>query len=147
MARSVADAATLLSVIAGQDEHDNYTLAQPSVLPDYTLALKADGLKGVRLGVPRKRFAKISDDVMVVFNASLDVMRGLGATVVDPADLVNHEEFETYRRPNETLVTGTDLKVCFNSGQTPRTIIAQIHTSCRSTSIDISPGFLKCRAA
>ena len=118
MARSVADAATLLLVIAGQDERDNYTLAQPSVLPDYTLALKADGLKGVRLGVPRKRFAKISDDAMAVFNASLDIMRGLGATVVDPADLVNHEEFEAYRRPNETLVTGTDLKVCFRSDAT-----------------------------
>ncbi|PIL28885.1 transporter [Ganoderma sinense ZZ0214-1] len=115
IARSVADAVTLLSVIAGQDELDNYTLAQPSVLPDYTLALKADvGLKGVRLGVPRKRFAKISDDVITVFNASLDIMRALGATVVDPADLVNHEEFEAYRSPNETLVTGTDLKVDLN---------------------------------
>ncbi|KAI1792717.1 amidase signature enzyme [Ganoderma leucocontextum] len=111
MARSVADAVTLLSVIAGQDERDNYTLAQPSVLPDYTLALKPDGLKGVRLGVPRKRFAEIHDDVIVAFNASLDIMRGLGATVVDPADLVNHDEFETYRRSNETLVSSTDLKV------------------------------------
>ena len=111
MTRSVADAAIILSVLAGQDERDNYTLAQPSVVPNYTLALRLDGLEGVRLGVPRKRFVDLSDDIVAAFNASLDTMRALGATIVDPADLVNHDEFEQYRASNESLVTDTDLKV------------------------------------
>ncbi|EJF59884.1 amidase signature enzyme [Dichomitus squalens LYAD-421 SS1] len=111
MARSVADAAVLLSALAGQDERDNYTLAQPSVVPDYTLALKRDGLKGVRLGVPRRRLAGLNEAVAVAFNASLDTMRRLGATIVDPAELVNHEEFEMYSKSNETAVMRTDLKV------------------------------------
>ena len=145
MARSVADAVTLLSVIAGPDERDNYTLAQPSVLPDYMLAFKTDALRGVRLGVPRKRFAKIHDDVIAVFNASLGTMRALGATIVDPADLVNHEEFETYRRSNETLVTSTDLKVCFDLHFRYVWMVLVLRTSFRLTLIGTSTDWSMCR--
>ena len=38
MTRSIADAAIVLSVIAGPDPNDNFTLAQPSPVPDYTKA-------------------------------------------------------------------------------------------------------------
>ena len=113
MARSVADAAVILSAMAGPDPRDNYTLAQPRIVPDYTKALQADGLRGVRLGVPRKLVALADSAMVKVFNASLDTMRALGATIVDPADLVNHDEFEQYRASNESLVTDTDLKVTF----------------------------------
>lgn len=37
--RSVADAAVVLNAIAGRDPADNFTLAQPINLPDYTKAL------------------------------------------------------------------------------------------------------------
>ncbi|KAI0758841.1 amidase signature domain-containing protein [Fomes fomentarius] len=53
MTRSVADATIILSAIAGCDPRDNFTLAQPTIVPD---ALKADALKGVHLGVPWKLF-------------------------------------------------------------------------------------------
>ena len=52
MTRSVADAAIILSAIAGRDPRDNFTLAQPAVVPDYTKALRADGLKRVGGGTP-----------------------------------------------------------------------------------------------
>ena len=61
MARSVADAATILSIIAGRDPRDNFTLAQPAEVPDYTLALDADALRGARLGVPRKFFDGVEE--------------------------------------------------------------------------------------
>lgn len=54
--RSVADAAAVLSVIAGKDPNDNFTLAQPPVVPDYTKALNKNALKGARIGVPRAVF-------------------------------------------------------------------------------------------
>ncbi|KAI0366541.1 amidase signature enzyme [Pilatotrama ljubarskyi] len=112
MARSVADAATVLSVIAGRDPRDNFTLAQPPVVPDYTKALRTDGLKGVRLGVPRKFFTRVNANVAAAFNASLDTIRSLGATIVDPADFPDFAELEASR--NETIVTQTDFKVNVN---------------------------------
>ena len=42
MVRSVTDAAIVLSVIAGVDPNDNFTLAQPHPVPDYTKALPQD---------------------------------------------------------------------------------------------------------
>lgn len=56
MTRSIADAAVVLSIIAGKDPNDNFTLAQPAVVPDFTKALKKDALKGKRIGVPRRVF-------------------------------------------------------------------------------------------
>ena len=67
MTRSVADGAIILTAIAGRDPRDNFTLAQPPVVPDFTKALNADGLQGVRLGVPRKLFAGTNADVVAGF--------------------------------------------------------------------------------
>ncbi len=108
MCRSVADAATILSIIAGRDPLDNFTFAQPPVVPDYTKALDPNALKGVRLGVARQ-FAGNNENVLAAFNASLDVMRGLGATIVDPADFPDFAEIRA--SGNETIVLDTDFKV------------------------------------
>ena len=48
MTRSVADAAVLLSVIAGKDPNDNFTHAQPAIVPDFSKALNKGALKGKR---------------------------------------------------------------------------------------------------
>ena len=56
MVRSVSDAAIVLSIIAGPDPKDNFTLAQPLPVPDFTKALDKNALKGKRIGVPRKIF-------------------------------------------------------------------------------------------
>ncbi|RPD60677.1 amidase signature enzyme [Lentinus tigrinus ALCF2SS1-7] len=112
MARSVTDAAVILSVIAGPDPRDNFTLAQPPVVPDYTTALKKDALRGARLGVPRRFFDGVNSDVVAAFNTSLDTMRGLGATIVDPADFPDFDEFVASN--NETIVLNVDFKVDVN---------------------------------
>lgn len=106
MTRSVADAALILTVIAGKDSLDNYTSTQPPTVPDYTKALKSRGLKGARLGVPRQ-FVSSDETILAAFNASLDVMRGLGATVVDSVD---YPAFGLDAGKNETVVLTTDFK-------------------------------------
>jgi len=111
MCRSVADAATILSVIAGRDPLDNFTFAQPPFVPDYTKALNKNALKGVRLGVPRG-FAGNSPVVLAAFNASVEIIRGLGATVVDPAEFPDFTELR--ESGNETIVLDTDFKVDVN---------------------------------
>ncbi|KZV87493.1 amidase signature enzyme [Exidia glandulosa HHB12029] len=112
MARSVADAAIVLSVIAGKDARDNYTSAQPDFLPDYVAALRKDALQGARIGVPRKLLrSRISDDDEAQFFKSLEwgiqKLKELGATIVDPADLPSSEEF--FVSKNESLVTSGDM--------------------------------------
>ena len=83
MARSVYDVAALLSVIAGPDAADPATKAgEGRQVADYTQALKVDALKGARIGVARDFFGQ-DDDVDWVMEASLDLMRKQGATVVD----------------------------------------------------------------
>lgn len=112
--RSLTDGAIVLSIIAGKDPNDNFTLSQPSPVPDFTKALVANALKGKRIGVPRKVFLNDSitgNDpfVNVVFEEALETIRQLGATVVDPADLPSAEEIAVSN--NETLVFDVDFKV------------------------------------
>src|SRR6185436_6791049 len=65
MARSVADAATLLGVLEGgaPDALDAATRAcTPPARGDYTAFLRADALKGARIGVPRAFFYRSGRD-------------------------------------------------------------------------------------
>ncbi|MEO7135190.1 MAG: amidase family protein [Vicinamibacterales bacterium] len=83
MARSVYDVAALLSVIAGVDAADPSTKASGGRgSSEYTQALKADALKGARLGIARD-FLGQDSDVDWVMESSLETMRKQGATIVD----------------------------------------------------------------
>ncbi|KIJ05490.1 hypothetical protein PAXINDRAFT_21265 [Paxillus involutus ATCC 200175] len=110
MCRSVADAALLLFFIAGKDESDEATKSQPEI-PDYMKALDKDALKGKRLGVPRK-LIKEPNLVEEEFNKALDILRSLGAEIVDPADFRNAEELKASEY--ERLVLTVELKVGVN---------------------------------
>jgi amidase len=112
MARSVADAATILSVIAGPDPLDTFTLTQPHPVPDYRKALNPHALRGVRLGVPRK-FQGTDENIITAFNASIEIIKNLGAVVVDPAEFPNTDEL--LASENEDVILSTDFKVSHNS--------------------------------
>lgn len=114
MARSVTDAAIVLSVIAGRDPNDKYTLSQPPVIPDYTRALDKNALKGKRIGVPRRTFLNDSitqsdPSVNAIFEQALATIRRLGATIIDPADLPSADELVDFK--HELFVTNVDFKV------------------------------------
>jgi amidase len=88
MGRSVKDIALLMNAIAtGPDPVDNYTLAQPTPVPDYTALLSKDALKGVRLGIPQ-HFINYSTPQATAFLGAVEVLKGLGATIVD-ANITN----------------------------------------------------------
>ena len=83
MARSVYDVAAMLSVLAGVDPADAATKAgEGRSVADYTQSLKADALKGARLGIARD-FMGQDGDVDWVMESSLDAMKKQGATIVD----------------------------------------------------------------
>jgi amidase len=87
IARTVADAATLLTVLAGYDPADPATSRlKDQSAPDFHAALRADSLNGARIGVLRDD-ADFPDGVDTVFEASLQTLRALGATLVDPVHI------------------------------------------------------------
>ncbi len=99
MARTVADAAALLSAMAGPDHDDRATQdPQVSAGPDYAASFDPDGLRGARIGVVRKLFG-FHDRVDGIMEARLEDLRKLGAVLVDPADFettesISDSEFE-----------------------------------------------------
>ncbi|MGC1458575.1 MAG: amidase [Steroidobacteraceae bacterium] len=92
MARSVADAATLLTVMAGYDPDDAATASlKHAPPPDYRKFLDVGALKGKRIGVARK-LAGFDDEVDVVFDRALKVLKAQGAILVDPVELPNADK-------------------------------------------------------
>ena len=87
MARSVADAALVLGVIAGSDARDEATVGADRHAADYGAALDPDALRGARIGIPRRRFFGYSAEADRLAEAAIARMRALGAVVVDPADI------------------------------------------------------------
>ena len=95
LCRTVADAAALLTVLAGADPRDAATAASARhVEQDYTAFLKKDGLRGARIGVARAKFFGYSDVTDRLGNAALEVLRREGAVLVDPADIPHAGEYD-----------------------------------------------------
>jgi amidase len=94
-ARTVADAAAVLTVIASRrpDARDPATAGvplglrglatRPSLPPDYTAFVNPMGLRGARIGVTRQGVDAVDDVVGGVFDDALAAMRKAGATLVD----------------------------------------------------------------
>lgn len=112
MARTVADAVAVFQVIVGEDPADPATAAaRGRTIPRYADALRADGLKGTRIGVLRQAYERVAaggggvaaggggtaggggvaagsgvdPEVAAVFAAALKSLEAAGATIVDPA--------------------------------------------------------------
>jgi amidase len=88
MARSVEDAALLLSAMVGADPADTTTAASADyVAPDYTVYLDADGLDGARIGVLRASHWGDSPDTDRIADEAVAAMQAAGAVIVDSLGL------------------------------------------------------------
>ncbi len=93
MARTVADAAILLGALTGVDASDSATrLSKKRALSNYAKYLDLDGLNGARIGVARN-MAGNNPRILKIFEHSIEVMKQLGAVIVDPADVPNFNKF------------------------------------------------------
>ncbi len=93
MGRTVTDVALLLGGITGVDPRDPATRhGAGHLVPDYTRFLDPGALRGKRLGVTRKGFTGYHPETDARFEDALDVLRALGAIVVDPADLPHADD-------------------------------------------------------
>ena len=94
MTRTVADAATLLTVLAGIDSRDAATAAAGGHFqPDYTKFLDPGGLRGTRIGIVRK-YAGFNTDVDKLFDEAIGAMKRAGAEVVDPVEIPTIGKFD-----------------------------------------------------
>jgi amidase len=87
MARTVTDAALLLTAMTGVDPRDAATKRSIGRAADYAQALDADALKGAKIGVARKRYFGYSPPADRVIDAAIAELRARGAVVIDPADI------------------------------------------------------------
>ena len=113
MAKTVADAAIMLGALesAAPDANDSATTkCAPPAGRDYTPFLKADGLKGMRIGIPRASFYDaatpprragapvppggrggfgngLTPEQMRVMTEAIDILKQQGAEIIDPADI------------------------------------------------------------
>ena len=98
MTRTLEDAVAVLQVIAGPDPDDPVTVGDtaiargfspgghPAEIPNYLASLRKDGLKGRRIGILRQAYERDTTDaeIVKVFMAAVDDMKGAGAVIVDP---------------------------------------------------------------
>jgi amidase len=84
MARSVRDAAILLGAMSGVDPRDRTTAASEGRKhADYTQFLRADALRGKRIGVLRSPSFGFPATVSPVLEASIEALRRAGAEVIE----------------------------------------------------------------
>ena len=131
MARSVADLATLLDVVAGVDAEDPATAhAAGKIPPSYTAFLKSDGARGKRLGVLRQAFPPQASDPQIVAlldRASAD-LRALGAEIVDPFTVPEFAQFPPRPHPQSEVRAAIERYLATTGASFPKTIAAVVAT-------------------
>jgi amidase len=87
MARTVRDAAILLTAMTGLDPRDPATASARVRIPDYAAGLDAGALKGARIGVSRKRHFGYSPETDRLIESAIEAIKAQGAVVVDPVEI------------------------------------------------------------
>ncbi len=115
MGKSVTDVAIMMGVLEGKqpDPNDSATTkCTPPANNDYTPHLKADALKGARIGVPRITYGvettppgakeprgSVPEDQMKAFEEAIGILKQAGAEIVDPADFPSYAAKEAAKNP------------------------------------------------
>ncbi|MGH7888441.1 MAG: amidase, partial [Candidatus Binatia bacterium] len=101
MARGVEDCAILLQAIAGYDAQDAASANVP--VANFQNGQK-DGIKAMRVGVPRKNWFDenlgIDRQTEAIFDQALKVLESLGARIVD----IDGKPFSLARKANQTIL-------------------------------------------
>lgn len=83
MARTVRDAAIVLTSIAGVDSADSATLVSPRKTIDYTSFLKVEALAGKRIGVEKSFLTGGHESILSLYRDAVAVLKQRGATVIE----------------------------------------------------------------
>ncbi len=86
MARTVADAAALLSAIGGSDVEDDTTAGVDNYHTDYTQYLDANAFQGKKIGIARQFFGRHPESDKQMEQA-IALIKSLGAEIIDPIEM------------------------------------------------------------
>lgn len=125
MARTVTDIAILLGVLEGAapDPEDAATkTCAPAADRNYLPFLKADALKGARIGIPRTAYYDkftppgavrgrpgLRPDEAEAMNEAIAALKAAGAEIVDPADIPSVTAPEAAKNVLRRIVCGDEL--------------------------------------
>ena len=91
--RTVEDVAHLLNSLVGVDKQDQSTqVKKRRAFRDYTEFLTKEGLTGIRIGVARNMLGS-NERIIRILEFCLDIMKQLGAVIIDPVNLPNLNTF------------------------------------------------------
>jgi len=111
MARTVTDAAIMLTAMAGTDKNDSATAeADKHAAKDYTKFLDLQGLKGARLGLVTFPPQRNADAWKAYYQPFLDKIRDAGATLVE----VKFPDFGQNAGNDRTAVLQFEFKADLN---------------------------------
>ncbi|MCK9495754.1 MAG: amidase [Dehalococcoidia bacterium] len=122
MARTAEDCALLLDVLTGYDEHDLDSIARPAV--DFTAGLE-DGVGGLRFAIIPSMLKDAVPAVEANFLAAVDVLRSLGATVIEVEPMEDHPDWRA-------ALTGLISVECYSYHQALMEEPSQIGPAVRS---------------
>ena len=106
MTRTVADAAALLNIIAGEDPEDPSTWCR-DIPEDYTAYLDKGGLKGLRLGINRGYYEDFSQEQIDIAEKAYKAMESCGAELVQDVNLPHLR--------SDSSVLLYEFKMCLNA--------------------------------
>jgi amidase len=126
MARTVRDAAILLSAMMGVDASDPASAAMASAPENLAANLAADGLTGKRIGVIRSYFgAESNPEIEAILKSSIESLRSQGAEIVDSISIditgMDDAEYEVLLYEFKT-----DLERYLEQSAAPLRTLAQI---------------------
>jgi Asp-tRNA(Asn)/Glu-tRNA(Gln) amidotransferase A subunit family amidase len=101
MARSVADAVAIFQVVASYDPDDPVTAAaREHPVPRYADSLRADGLRGARIGILRQAYERptLDTEITAVFARAIADLRAHGAIVIDSVPIPELDSLRRIRR-------------------------------------------------
>jgi amidase len=125
MARPVADVVAMLDVVAGIDPADPATAGAAGRSPlSYQGFLKADGMRGKRIGVLRQAFPPDASDpaVTTLLNHAVKDLRAGGAEVVDPFTIREFADHPARPHPASEVRTAIEKYLAGTGNGFPKTI-------------------------
>jgi amidase len=93
MARTLRDAAILLTALAGEDPRDPATAAGRGKALDFARFLDENGLRGARIGVART-LAGVTPAVDRLMDDAIAEMKRRGAELIDPVEIPNVKQLD-----------------------------------------------------
>jgi amidase len=131
MARTVRDAALLLTALAARDPADPAAETHPGRVPDYAADLREDALSGKRIGVLRT-YSGAGRDARVdaILDDSIVQLAANGADIVDPVEIDTEgmgdaeyevllyefkEDLNSYLRSSNAALQSLEAIIAFNT--------------------------------